>query len=103
MNKFLKIYWKITKEKKPILIIVLLFIKVSDYIRGARVSLDISAGSPVIFLPMSGRSHYLIVAELGSLTVKNKFMWSGSPETISRVSLKKWNKYHCLFFINYFC
>ncbi|CAL4081883.1 unnamed protein product, partial [Meganyctiphanes norvegica] len=60
-------------------------IKVSDFSRGSRVSLDISAGSPVIFLPMSGYSENLIVADLGSLTITNKFLWAGTKGTISQV------------------
>ncbi|XP_071526978.1 intermembrane lipid transfer protein VPS13D [Panulirus ornatus] len=60
-------------------------LKVSDYSRGSRVSLDISAGSPVIFLPMSSCSETLLVAELGSLTITNKFLWAGAKGTISQV------------------
>ncbi|KAK7083456.1 hypothetical protein SK128_002186, partial [Halocaridina rubra] len=59
--------------------------QLSDFSRGSRVSLDISAGSPVIFLPMSSRSETLLVADLGSLTITNKFLWSGSQGTISQV------------------
>ncbi|KAK8735874.1 hypothetical protein OTU49_017439, partial [Cherax quadricarinatus] len=60
-------------------------LKVADYSRGSRVSLDISAGSPVIFLPMSSSSETLLVADLGSLTISNKFLWAGSKGTISQV------------------
>ncbi|XP_047493790.1 vacuolar protein sorting-associated protein 13D-like isoform X6 [Penaeus chinensis] len=60
-------------------------LKVSDFSRGSRVSLDITAGSPVIFIPMSSRSETLLVAELGSLTITNKFLWAGSKGTISQV------------------
>ncbi|XP_064107510.1 intermembrane lipid transfer protein VPS13D-like isoform X2 [Macrobrachium nipponense] len=59
--------------------------KLSEYRRGSRVSLDISAGSPVIFLPMSSRSETLLVADLGSLTITNKFLWAASEGTISQV------------------
>ena len=47
--------------------------------------MDINAGSPVIFIPMSNYSDILIVADLGSLCLTNKFLWSGSPDTISQV------------------
>ncbi|XP_042225636.1 vacuolar protein sorting-associated protein 13D-like isoform X3 [Homarus americanus] len=60
-------------------------LEVADYSRGSRVSLDISAGSPVIFLPMSSCSETLLVADLGSLTITNKFLWAGSKGTISQV------------------
>ncbi|XP_050720689.1 intermembrane lipid transfer protein VPS13D-like isoform X3 [Eriocheir sinensis] len=60
-------------------------LKVSDFSRGSRVSLDISAGSPVIFLPMSSRSEDLLVADLGSITLTNTFLWAGSEGTIKQV------------------
>nr|XP_045619802.1 vacuolar protein sorting-associated protein 13D-like isoform X1 [Procambarus clarkii]XP_045619809.1 vacuolar protein sorting-associated protein 13D-like isoform X1 [Procambarus clarkii] len=60
-------------------------LEVADYSRGSRVSLDISAGSPVIFMPMSSCSETLMVADLGSLTISNKFLWAGSKGTISQV------------------
>ncbi|XP_076064677.1 vacuolar protein sorting 13D isoform X4 [Oratosquilla oratoria] len=60
-------------------------LKVFDDRRSSRVSLDISAGSPVIFLPMSSRSDVLLVADLGSLTIVNKFLFMGSQGSISKV------------------
>ncbi|XP_063884386.1 intermembrane lipid transfer protein VPS13D-like isoform X2 [Scylla paramamosain] len=60
-------------------------LKVSDFSRGSRVSLDISAGSPVIFLPMSSQSNDLLMGDLGSITLKNTFLWAGSEGTIKQV------------------
>ncbi|KAK3881484.1 hypothetical protein Pcinc_014068 [Petrolisthes cinctipes] len=59
--------------------------KVSEFNRGSRLSLDISAGSPVILLPMSSCSQDLLVADLGSLTINNKFLWAESEGTISQI------------------
>ncbi|KAG0696636.1 Vacuolar protein sorting-associated protein 13D [Chionoecetes opilio] len=58
--------------------------EVSYFSRGSRVSLDISAGSPVIFLPMSSQSNDLLVGDLGSITVMNTFLWAGSEGTIKQ-------------------
>ncbi|KAM4703144.1 intermembrane lipid transfer protein VPS13D [Rhinophrynus dorsalis] len=51
--------------------------------RASRVLLDIEAGAPVLLIPESSRSNNLIVANLGKLKVKNKFLFSGAPGTFS--------------------
>ncbi|XP_053546399.1 intermembrane lipid transfer protein VPS13D isoform X2 [Bombina bombina] len=51
--------------------------------RGSRILLDIEAGAPVLLIPESSRSNNLIVANLGKLKVKNKFLFTGSPGTFS--------------------
>ncbi|XP_068096572.1 intermembrane lipid transfer protein VPS13D isoform X2 [Hyperolius riggenbachi] len=49
--------------------------------RASRILLDIEAGAPVLLIPESSRSNHLIVANLGKLKVKNRFLFSGSPGT----------------------
>ncbi|KAM6218900.1 intermembrane lipid transfer protein VPS13D [Rhynchocyon petersi] len=51
--------------------------------RGSRVLLDIEAGAPVLLIPESSRSNNLIVANLGKLKVKNKFLFAGFPGTFT--------------------
>uniref|UniRef100_A0A8D2B1Q4 Vacuolar protein sorting 13 homolog D n=1 Tax=Sciurus vulgaris TaxID=55149 RepID=A0A8D2B1Q4_SCIVU len=51
--------------------------------RCSRVLLDIEAGAPVLLIPESSRSNKLIVANLGKLKVKNKFLFAGFPGTFS--------------------
>ncbi|KAG8505608.1 Vacuolar protein sorting-associated protein 13D [Galemys pyrenaicus] len=51
--------------------------------RCSRVLLDIEAGAPVLLIPESSRSDHLIVANLGKLKVKNKFLFAGFPGTFS--------------------
>nr|XP_033778552.1 vacuolar protein sorting-associated protein 13D isoform X3 [Geotrypetes seraphini] len=51
--------------------------------RASRILLDIEAGAPVLLIPESSRSNSLIVANLGKLKVKNKFIFAGSPGTFS--------------------
>ena len=51
--------------------------------RGARVSLKVEAGAPVILIPRSSKSHEVLVGNLGNLTLSNKFLFSGSPGTIA--------------------
>ncbi|XP_042334804.1 vacuolar protein sorting-associated protein 13D isoform X2 [Sceloporus undulatus] len=51
--------------------------------RGSRVLLDIEAGAPVLLIPESSRSNHLIVANLGKLKVKNRFLFAGSSGTFS--------------------
>ena len=64
--------------------------QVHDYTRGARVSLSVSAGSPVIFLPLCGEgSNKVLVADLGSLDISNKFLWAGSQGTISKIERER--------------
>ncbi|XP_053307347.1 intermembrane lipid transfer protein VPS13D [Spea bombifrons] len=51
--------------------------------RASRILLDIEAGAPVLLIPESSKSNNLIVANLGKLKVKNRFLFSGSPGTFS--------------------
>lgn len=50
-----------------------------------RIKLQLLAASPVILLPMSSRSSEVLIADLGKLSVNNKFLMSGSEGTISFV------------------
>ncbi|KAM4015734.1 LOW QUALITY PROTEIN: intermembrane lipid transfer protein VPS13D [Anomaloglossus baeobatrachus] len=49
--------------------------------RASRILLDIEAGAPVLLIPESSRSNKLIVANLGKLKVKNRFLFSGASGT----------------------
>ncbi|XP_044138116.1 LOW QUALITY PROTEIN: vacuolar protein sorting-associated protein 13D [Bufo gargarizans] len=49
--------------------------------RASRILLDIEAGAPVLLIPESSRSKNLIVANLGKLKVKNRFLFSGASGT----------------------
>lgn len=51
--------------------------------RASRVLLDIEAGAPVLLIPESSKSNSLIVANLGKLRVKNRFLFAGMPGTFS--------------------
>ncbi|XP_074831975.1 intermembrane lipid transfer protein VPS13D isoform X2 [Carettochelys insculpta] len=51
--------------------------------RASRVFLDIEAGAPVLLIPESSKSNNLLVANLGKLKVKNKFLFAGTPGTFS--------------------
>ncbi|KAG1949192.1 vacuolar protein sorting-associated protein 13A isoform X1 [Pimephales promelas] len=47
--------------------------------RSTRISLDVDIKAPVVFLPQSSVSHNVIVADLGLVTVKNRFEIVSSP------------------------
>ena len=49
----------------------------------ARILLDIEAGSPIILVPHSSRTTDVLVADLGTLSVKNCFKFDGDPETFN--------------------
>ncbi|KAK9392132.1 vacuolar protein sorting-associated protein 13D [Crotalus adamanteus] len=51
--------------------------------QAARILLDIEAGAPVLLIPESSRSSHLIVANLGKLKIKNRFLVAGSSATFS--------------------
>ncbi|NXG45301.1 VP13D protein, partial [Psilopogon haemacephalus] len=51
--------------------------------RASRVLLDIEAGAPVLLIPENSKSNSLIVANLGKLKVKNRFLFAGMPGTFS--------------------
>ena len=59
--------------------------RVKDQMRALK--LDIEAGSPLLILPMSSNSPDIVAVDLGSLTICNKFLFSGDEGTISSVSL----------------
>nr|XP_054769178.1 intermembrane lipid transfer protein VPS13D-like [Lytechinus pictus] len=54
--------------------------------RSARIMLDVQAGSPVMLAPVSSQSKDLLVINLGNLTLRNKFLLSGTPGTITHKS-----------------
>ena len=49
----------------------------------ARILLDIEAGSPIILVPHSSRTTDVLVADLGTLSVKNCFKFDGDSGTFS--------------------
>lgn len=49
---------------------------------GARISMDIVAGSPIILIPHSSRTTNILVANLGNLTIQNTFLFDGDPGTL---------------------
>ncbi|XP_025027200.1 vacuolar protein sorting-associated protein 13D isoform X1 [Python bivittatus] len=51
--------------------------------QAARILLDLEAGAPVLLIPESSTSSHLIVANLGKLKVKNRFLFAGSSGTFS--------------------
>ncbi|XP_070615164.1 intermembrane lipid transfer protein VPS13D isoform X2 [Erythrolamprus reginae] len=51
--------------------------------RAARILLDIEAGAPVLLIPESSKSSQLIVANLGKLKIKNRFLMAGPSATFS--------------------
>ncbi|XP_027026540.2 vacuolar protein sorting-associated protein 13D isoform X1 [Tachysurus fulvidraco] len=51
--------------------------------RASRVLLDIEAGAPVLLIPESSHSKRLIVANLGQLKVRNRFLPAGTRGTFS--------------------
>ena len=52
--------------------------------RATRMSLDISACTPLIIFPRSSTSEDLLVANLGHLTLRNRFLFVGDEGTILR-------------------
>ena len=49
--------------------------------RHPRIKLDVSAASPIIFIPSHGFSPYLFIGELGHITVSNVFLYDGKRGT----------------------
>lgn len=49
----------------------------------SRLLIEINAGSPVLLLPLSSGSPEVLVADLGKLTVRNRFRRAGSEGTIA--------------------
>ena len=56
-----------------------------ERVQSTRLRLELHAGSPVILLPVSFQSPQIMVADLGKLSIKNAFHYSGSEGTISSV------------------
>uniref|UniRef100_A0A672LEB6 Vacuolar protein sorting 13 homolog D n=1 Tax=Sinocyclocheilus grahami TaxID=75366 RepID=A0A672LEB6_SINGR len=66
--------------------------------RAPRVLLDIEAGAPVLLIPESSRSKRLIVANLGQLRVRNRFLPAGTRGTFSlRDKVEKLTMAHTFF------
>ena len=49
--------------------------------RHPRIKLDVSAASPIIFIPSHGLSPFLFIGELGHITVSNEFLFDGKKGT----------------------
>lgn len=56
-----------------------------EVVRRSRRLLVVTAGSPVLLLPLSSHSTEILVADLGKLSINNKFMTAASDGTISKV------------------
>ncbi|XP_034247458.1 vacuolar protein sorting-associated protein 13D isoform X2 [Thrips palmi] len=54
-------------------------------VRRSRRLLVLTAGSPVLLLPLSSHSTEILVADLGRLSITNKFLHAASQGTISKV------------------
>lgn len=54
-------------------------------VRRSRRLLVVTAGSPVLLLPLSSYSTDILVADLGKLSITNKFLLAASEGTISKV------------------
>ena len=55
----------------------------------ARILLDIEAGSPIILIPHSSQTTDVLVADLGTLCVKNCFKFDGDSGTFSEIAKSK--------------
>ena len=55
----------------------------------ARILLDIEAGSPIILIPHSSRTADVLVADLGTLCVKNCFKLDGDTGTFTEITSNK--------------
>ena len=53
-----------------------------DAQRGARIKLDIEAGAPIVLVPHSSLQTDVLCLDMGTLTVTNTFLFSGTPGTI---------------------
>ena len=62
--------------------------------RGGRISMDIQAGAPIILIPHSSQTTDVLVLNMGTLTVSNTFLFSGSPGTIQFEKKEKHQKDH---------
>nr|XP_018896804.1 PREDICTED: vacuolar protein sorting-associated protein 13D isoform X1 [Bemisia tabaci] len=59
---------------------------------GSRISLEISAKTPVALVPVSSRKPDLLIADLGKLTVNNTFKWCGDIGTLSYLKLDQFEE-----------
>ena len=46
-----------------------------------RIKLDINAGAPVLFIPMSSKNVEVLVLDFGKLKIRNQFLYSGYKES----------------------
>lgn len=56
-----------------------------EAVKRSRRLLVVTAGSPVLLLPLSSHSSEILVADLGKLSITNKFLHAASEGTISKV------------------
>ena len=56
---------------------------------GARISMDVEAGAPIIMIPMSSKSNDILVANLGTLSIHNQFLRDGDDGTQSAVQQRE--------------
>lgn len=45
-----------------------------------RIKLDVNAGAPVLFIPMSSKNVEVLVLDFGKLKIQNQFLYSGYKE-----------------------
>ena len=56
---------------------------------GTRILLNVEAGSPVILLPVCSESDHLLVADLGKISISNRFVMTNGSVTTTRVPDRK--------------
>ena len=56
--------------------------------RGMRLKLDVEAGSPLLLLPVGASSSRLLIMNLGSMKISNRFCSAGESGTISSQTLR---------------
>ena len=66
--------------------------------RGARLLLDIEAASPILLIPHSSETHAVLVADLGNLKLRNKFIVDGETGTLRAQTERDGAKVYDFFF-----
>ena len=56
---------------------------------GTRILLNVEAGSPVILLPVCSESDHLLVADLGKISISNRFVMTNGSITTLRIPDRK--------------
>ena len=56
---------------------------------GTRILLNVEAGSPVILLPVCSESDHLLVADLGNISISNRFVMTNGSVTTTQIPNRK--------------